>query len=482
MKRFKASLLSIILMTAMAGNLMYSVDAHHVDVRSSSNNTALEIFGSTAAGIVLGSIIIAAYIMVSNYFQPPEPDPQDEPKEKVREKQLKDMRARRLAEDQRLRNMGIENNLIPFVKNAEKVGNKLFIQLKTVDQSSSAVVQPVREFYNRLNRELKKRREEQGISFLQEDYDLFRNFAPGATCFAHSEENAGAMIEFLLRGDQNDVSTLVRINSNIHAKENLRARVDNQNENGEGDPIPTSWGETGDINRYLREHNLDTYASTVSSVSVFNEHIEKEEQRPFYQEMQKITQRVENPFHVFIVEANDSFHQVYPVINELKQKENIILERHDVTNILQAESGKTHFYVAAIQRIGAPGAQAQFRYYILDTLYDHFRYQSFKDRDRFFADHMIEGRSSIDFKKLMQDNVRKSIKGRIKSKELAKKLAKEEEKRKKREELLQKRKKENEKKIIDKAIVQKGKKKRKNVPPRRKKKIRKKGVKKNPKK
>ena len=289
------------------------------------------------------------------------------------------------------RDLGIEPQLLPFVKDARRVGNVLYIQLKTIHQFDANVIEPVQVYHDNLVAQLKRMRGVQRTDQLEnEDIRRINNCKPSGTCPVQVIRNLQLLNQFLIRGIQTGAPVLENINSVEHAR-NFLADLVQRNQ-------PTSWMELNDIQRFIEAHDFNLSHAT-SCVVVYPEgtydyHVTRAQQRVLRENSQ------DNPYHLFVVETGDA--TISGIFNEVCEdyKLSFNVTDEEIGRITSRENNKNHFYVSAIQR-----RQNEIRYFIVDTIgtKDHIDDQRYCVRDQYLCERVLDGRSSIDYRQHLRN-------------------------------------------------------------------------------
>jgi len=487
MKLYKMRLLSIALVLALACNITYPMFGP-------TNNTHRGVMlQNMAIGLVLGSVMcVAAYTILGmlgfnpNPFAPGNPgggngggnapldDPQDQlnipkppPLRNFKQMKREQCEKRRLDEEKhkdekenaeeerkklqahvnKCRQLGIEDEIVPFVKDAKRVGNILYIQLDCVSQFCPTLQRPVQEYYDAMKQQILDTHNVQRWSQLTASANSqirqLNGFQPSATCSSLVIRSLLKMKQFMLRQNLQDVSALdelINTEDGINYFQELLARDE-----------PVSWGDatvfTGLLGVNLIERNNlqneTTFVQTALQANVQAAQIAIQ-----------AAVRNDSPFHLFVISTGDvgAFNLIDPafdrVIQEQENNSDIILEPADRGKINRQEDSKRHYYAAAMQKRGN-----ETRYYIIDTApgKDHINNQDYHLRDRYLGETVAIGRPTVDFRAYLagpyaEGVVRRFNRVKKLRKELKEKKKKEAEEKKKLEELMTQKQEEEEKK------------------------------------
>jgi len=293
-----------------------------------------------------------------------------------------------------LQKLGIEGELIPFVKDAKRVGNMLYIQLDCIDQFCKTLQRPVKEHYNAMvidiyasfNMEIGKELPVEANPRIME----LDNFEPSATCSSLVIRSLLKMKQFMLRRDPRDVSALEQLKRVEDGIQYFQGLID-RNE-------PTSWGDATSFTGLLgvnviEKNNLQNETTFVQTVLQANiEHAQSKIQAK---------ESSDSPFHFFVVSTGDvgAFNLIDKTFDGFMQaKENnsdIVLEKEDKAKIQTEEDSKRHYYAVVMQK-----RVHEVRYYIIDTspYNDHINDQVYHLRNQYLAEMIATGQPTVDFR------------------------------------------------------------------------------------
>lgn len=276
---------------------------------------------------------------------------------------------------QRLRNLGIEEYLLPYVRDANRVNNVTFIQLRAVNQFDDQVIRPVVAYKNTLQKKLKRMNRRRHLN--DEDKKLLKGFEPTATCPLFSVRHIGLLNQFFT---QRNIGAIAALTDNDHAHNFLHARVSHNQ--------PTSWRNETEVATILREYDLATNANCVIAEGAPGQFVQAQ------RKIRNLQQR--HIFHLFVVEVGEA--ATLGIFDETLNR--FDLSDDDRKSISRQEQQRNHFYVSAIERRGN-----NIRYYIVDSIptHDHINNVDFYTRDKYLCDLIVDGRSDINYRQYLRE-------------------------------------------------------------------------------
>ena len=313
----------------------------------------------------------------------------------------------RSTHDQRLLAAGVPEYMLPYVKDATKVGNVSYIHLEAVNQFDVNVNAPVDTYQKEM---IKKEKEEHKVTEIsdlpQEKKDRIESFSSTGTCAIQAirvselmnrlirlqnHSKIWDMIDKLLGRPDRKIEILELLRDPEDAQAFLQREVD--------DNLVTSWLSGGDLENRIKDNNarygLEDGSIDVQEVSSFIE-----TDGPEYLKG-KLAPR--GPYnggdfqYTFIICTGDveRLQAVDSAYNELLGEYNIPNFQERLL-LKDQEGNKTaHYYVVTMVKEGD-----DVKYYIVDTLptNDHINNAFFLNRNRYFCDILLTNRSTIIFR------------------------------------------------------------------------------------
>jgi len=319
------------------------------------------------------------------------------------------LNAQKATKEGRLRALGIEPELLPYIKDAKRVRNLLYIQLKTINQLDTDVIAPVKIYHDNLVAQLKALRKVQRIEQLQnEDIRLINNFIPSATCPVQVVRNIQLLNQFLATGFHAGIPAVADINSVIHARDFLSNLIDRNQS--------TSWMSMEDISLIIEAHNLSSVTSCVMTYPEGVANFSKAQRALIEHGCQSKDNSY--PYHLFVIETGDA--TASGIFDQVCQNYKIAcnLADQEVNRIRSLERNKNHFYSLAIQR-----RPTEIRCFIIDTVrtHDHIHDDQYCLRDQYLCERVLDGSSTINYATHLRKYAEKIVKKKIEDKHKRKK-------------------------------------------------------------
>jgi len=305
---------------------------------------------------------------------------------------------------QRLLDVGVSEDILPYVKDARKVGNIRFIQFEAVDQFDPTIMAIVDTHQKQVIEQCKQASNVSDIDRLSsEQKEQIRSFDPRGTCVAQTIREARLIQEIVkTRSARTKKKYLGLINDTEAAKSFLQKEI--------RDNVSTSWLSGRNLEQRIA---LDRYGFTSNSVTVLEASSLILLNGPDH--LKTILQRdtIGDFSHTFIICAGDAIN--------LGSADTVFTEtssQYKFQNQLQASLLKSqldtsmenekHYYVVSIVKQGE-----DVFYYIIDTKSNnnHINDEYLKNRDQFICDKLLTNESVINLreetKKITKKNMEK---------------------------------------------------------------------------
>jgi len=282
----------------------------------------------------------------------------------------------------------VPDYMLPYVLDATRRGNVVYIQLDTINQFDRNVTAPVTQHRETLiNQMLQEKKKLRFDDLDAADKERANDFSAGGTCPVQSIRNARLLAQFLRSENENQaLDALRRINNAQDAREYLQDLTNNGKK--------TSWLETVEIYRRLEEEQLDHDVSLMDSVVMSEDQFEVEKF--------KLRFGSDGAFHIFIINTGDitALGEIDKARQRINQKRNLNLNRGQTLFLERHQEGRGHYYVAAIQRRGD-----DIFYYTTNTVRDedHVNNPVFAYRDRYLCENMLNVNPRVNFRNYLRN-------------------------------------------------------------------------------
>jgi len=334
-------------------------------------------------------------------------------------KKLFSIEPARSAHDQRLLTAGVSAYMLPYVKNATRIGNISYIHLDSVNQFDTNVNAPVDEYQKKV---IEKETNEHNVTEVahlpQEKKYTIESFSPHGTCAVQAIRNSKLMnrlvglqnrssildlIDRLLGRPDRKTETLKQLRETEHAQGFLRQEVT--------DNLATSWLSGGDLARRLQDH-YGRYGLEANSVDVQEVSSFILTDGPAYLRDRLAPRGAYNGgdfTYTFIICTGDieRLEAMNPAYTEFAHEYRIANPQEVALLKGQVGNPLPHYYVLTLVK-----KDNNITCYIVDTIptNDHINNEFFLQRNRYFCEKLLTNESDIDFRIAVREYAKSRLK------------------------------------------------------------------------